>query len=103
MLLLKSDNKNTYLNVLVVTFMEVIWQRHFFKKFFTNPRICIPACMPGYVGINCTIRCTYPLYGHRCQGVCDCDEGMCDVSTGCEPISTGGNLVYLVNRSMNLI
>lgn len=45
--------------------------------------------MPGYIGINCTTVCPYPTYGHRCQGLCDCNEEMCDVSNGCEPITTG--------------
>lgn len=51
--------------------------------------------MPGYNGINCTITCPYPTYGHGCQSVCDCSKDMCDVSNGCEPITTGKYVVYL--------
>uniref|UniRef100_A0A8W8JLB4 Uncharacterized protein n=1 Tax=Magallana gigas TaxID=29159 RepID=A0A8W8JLB4_MAGGI len=49
------------------------------------------ACMPGYSGINCTVVCPYPTYGHNCQGLCDCDEDICDVSTGCTQITTETN------------
>lgn len=59
------------------------------KQSYFNITFHIPACMPGYIGINCTSKCPYPTYGHGCQGFCDCNEVMCDVSNGCEPITTG--------------
>lgn len=44
---------------------------------------CIPECIPGYIGLKCTLTCPYPSYGERCQGYCDCSSDTCDLSTGC--------------------
>lgn len=45
-------------------------------------------CMSGHTGENCTLKCTYPSYGVRCQELCKCDERYCSATTGCiEPIS----------------
>lgn len=49
----------------------------------------ILACKPGYIGINCTRVCPYPLYGVDCQMLCNCSKNLCDVSTGCQQITTG--------------
>ena len=46
-------------------------------------------CSPGYCGLNCTFPCPYPVYGDRCQRICDCDKNSCDVSTGCRTPTTG--------------
>lgn len=46
-------------------------------------------CMPGFSGINCREQCSYPAYGIRCKGYCDCKEDMCDMSIGCTTPTTG--------------
>lgn len=46
-------------------------------------------CMPGFSGINCTEQCSYPAYGIRCKGYCDCKEDMCDMSIGCTTPTPG--------------
>lgn len=74
---------------------------HWLKKCIFSYKF-IPVCTPGYIGINCTLSCKYPFYGHGCQGFCDCDEDLCDVSTGCEPLTTGKNLLCLVYWLINL-
>lgn len=38
----------------------------------------ILACKPGYIGINCTRVCPYPLYGVDCQMLCNCSKNLCD-------------------------
>uniref|UniRef100_A0A8W8L810 EGF-like domain-containing protein n=1 Tax=Magallana gigas TaxID=29159 RepID=A0A8W8L810_MAGGI len=45
--------------------------------------ICIP-CLVGYYGPNCSHKCPYPSYGHRCVLNCNCTEEMCDIKVGCE-------------------
>lgn len=46
-------------------------------------------CLPGYIGLNCTIKCPYPTYGSRCKRFCECSNYTCDVSTGCRSFTTG--------------
>ena len=49
-------------------------------------------CIPGYTGLNCSIKCHYPAYGSRCQGICTCIEDLCDASAGCKTTITGISL-----------
>lgn len=46
--------------------------------------------MTGYNGLNCTAKCPYPTYGHRCQGICTCSKELCGFQTGCYYGSTHG-------------
>lgn len=46
-------------------------------------QICMP-CEAGYTGLNCTIKCLYPLYGQGCQSVCKCAEEVCHYMYGCK-------------------
>ncbi|XP_056013964.1 protein draper-like isoform X1 [Ostrea edulis] len=45
-------------------------------------------CLPGYLGINCSIMCPYPYYGEGCQEECDCERDLCNVSVGCKDVTT---------------
>lgn len=45
-------------------------------------------CMPGYSGVNCSLKCPYPYYGTDCQRTCKCSRDLCDVSTGCIDLTT---------------
>ena len=60
-----------------------------FNELGWNITINISECEPGFLGPNCTQRCPYPYYGHKCQGKCDCDMHKCHVSTGCTTGTTG--------------
>ena len=60
-----------------------------FNELGWNITINISECKPGFLGTNCTLRCPYPYYGHKCQGKCDCDMHKCHVSTGCTTGTTG--------------
>lgn len=45
--------------------------------------IICKACDKGYAGQDCDIKCPYPVYGYKCQSVCDCNSTYCDHVNGC--------------------
>lgn len=51
--------------------------------------ILLSACLSGFSGMNCTKKCPFPTYGHRCQKLCKCNKEQCDVSTGCTLLLDG--------------
>ncbi|XP_056013948.1 scavenger receptor class F member 2-like isoform X2 [Ostrea edulis] len=54
-------------------------------------------CLPGYLGINCSIMCLYPYYGEECQEECDCERELCDVSVGCKDVTTDKTRSSIIN------
>lgn len=40
-------------------------------------------CVPGYIGVNFSLKCPYPSYGRKCQAICNCSEILYDISGGC--------------------
>lgn len=53
------------------------------------------ACGKGYTGLNCEIKCPYPLYGKGCQMRCDCIDEVCDPVNGCSQwLSTGIDMIF---------
>lgn len=62
------------------------------ELFFIN--FC-QACGKGYTGLNCEIKCPYPLYGKGCQMRCDCIDEVCDPVNGCSQwLSTGIDMIF---------
>lgn len=57
------------------------------------------ACPLGYVGLNCEIPCTYPLYGLECQSVCDCSRELCLIATGCIQTTTARGLLIVLYKN----
>lgn len=56
----------------------------------------IIGCLPGYIGMNCSLKCPYPTYGIKCQEICNCGDEQCDVTTGCNTVTTGNVHLYTV-------
>lgn len=47
-------------------------------------RFFFSECSPGYTGVGCTIKCSFPLYGENCLKVCLCSPvELCDFMFGC--------------------
>uniref|UniRef100_A0A8W8JMJ7 Uncharacterized protein n=1 Tax=Magallana gigas TaxID=29159 RepID=A0A8W8JMJ7_MAGGI len=72
----------------------------FFRNLETNE---CENCKPGYTGPNCTVRCYYPSYGNKCQGICNCSADICDMSWGCRTLTTitsGGNQSHFMDLSV---
>lgn len=59
-------------------------------------------CMPGYTGMNCSAKCSYPSYGRSCQGICNCIEILCDIFGGCSTL-TSGIVWFLVNERVDFV
>uniref|UniRef100_A0A8W8KL13 Uncharacterized protein n=1 Tax=Magallana gigas TaxID=29159 RepID=A0A8W8KL13_MAGGI len=54
-------------------------------------------CPPGYINptsdINCSLPCSYPSYGARCEGRCNCSKEDCHHVFGC-PVTMNVYLEY---------
>lgn len=55
----------------------------------------------GYIGINCDVRCTFPLFGLDCQLICNCSEKNCDYDNGCRHSTKEGFNVTLGKGGAN--
>lgn len=53
------------------------------KENFTFYIQFITECIPGYTGLECTLKCPYPLFGKNCQKHCDCPTTKCNFQSGC--------------------
>lgn len=53
------------------------------------------ACEPGYSGVNCKLKCPFPLYGSECQMRCTCKAEHCDFANGCK--SSYGIFITVIN------
>lgn len=76
------------IKILIVRLKQLIWLT-----------ICIAifkACKSGYTGINCEIKCFFPLYGDDCQSTCNCTKDECDPIHGCRNLS-GKTVVNICN------
>lgn len=65
--------------------------------------ILLSACLSGYSGINCTKKCPFPTYGHRCQKLCKCNKEQCNVSTGCTLLFDGIFIFFLSLLNVNWV
>lgn len=51
---------------------------------YSNSGTVFAECSPGYTGVGCTIKCSFPLYGENCLKVCSCSPvELCDFKSGC--------------------
>ena len=57
-------------------------------------------CRPGFTGVECIFKCSYPYYGDGCSKESDCPKELWDFAQGCRHISTEGK--YLDNRCRRL-
>ncbi|XP_034337168.2 uncharacterized protein [Magallana gigas] len=59
--------------------------------YFLKQNVCVE-CSPGYSNptndINCSLPCSYPSYGARCEGRCNCSKEGCHHVYGCPVTST---------------
>lgn len=53
------------------------------------------------MGLNCEIKCPFPLYGFHCQMICNCLDKLCDPVNGCKR-STTGIMIFLTEISRML-
>lgn len=49
----------------------------------SNYKLFVSECYPGLTGIECNLKCNYPLYGKDCQQLCNCSISECDFAFGC--------------------
>lgn len=63
--------------------------------------ILLSACLSGLSGMNCTKKCPFPTYGHRCQKLCKCNKEQCDVSTGCTLLFDGIFIFFISLLNVN--
>lgn len=57
----------------------------FWKKLYTsNSGTVFAECSPGFTGVGCSIKCSYPLFGENCLRICSCSPvEFCDFIFGC--------------------
>lgn len=57
----------------------------FRKKLYTsNSGTVFAECSPGFTGVGCSIKCSYPLFGENCLRICSCSPvEFCDFIFGC--------------------
>lgn len=53
------------------------------KKNFQTLCFLFTECNPGFTGVDCFLKCQYPLYGKNCQKICTCELLECDLTFGC--------------------
>lgn len=78
--------------------VHVTIKNKYFKDFF---RIFV-ACMPGFIGMNCSVSCPYPYYGVECQRRCNCSRVLCDVSIGCQTKSIATCALYFLLQNKHV-
>ncbi|XP_062622035.1 uncharacterized protein LOC134283540 [Saccostrea cucullata] len=94
--------------ILIVTFLAIIegcqngsekgtctCTGYFFDE---RAKVC-KECPPGYMGVNCLLRCRYPGCGQDCQYGCLCNAEHCDFRSGC--VNTTDNGTHILVRDLS--
>lgn len=55
-------------------------------------------CVPGYIGVNFSLKCPYPSYGRKCQAICNCSEILYDISGGCSTLTPGNIQLFVTGQ-----